>query len=343
MIIPVNLGDRSYNIYLERGAINTIGKTVNLNRRVLIVTDDGVPEEYARAVAAQCKEPHIATVAQGEGSKGFDTFQKLLADMLRADFDRGDCVVAVGGGVVGDLSGFAAACFMRGIDFYNLPTTLLAQVDSSIGGKTAVDLGGVKNCVGAFWQPRGGLVDPAVLATLPPRQLANGMAEAVKMALTSDVGLFELFESGGEADREAVIRRALEIKKRVVEADERESGLRRILNFGHTLGHGMEAAAGLHGLLHGECVALGMLPMCAPEVRERLLPVLARLGLPVTLPVSPDRVLSAVCHDKKCDGATVSYVYVPRVGEAEIRRASVSDFCTAVRPALEALREGGRR
>ena len=182
-----------------------------------------------------------------------------------------------------------------------------------------------------------------MLATLPPRQLANGMAEAVKMALTSDAELFELFEDGGEVDREAVIRRSLEIKKRVVEADERESGLRRILNFGHTLGHGMEAAAGLHGLLHGECVALGMLPMCAPEVRERLLPVLARIGLPTTLPVSPDRVLSAVCHDKKCDGATVSYVYVPRVGEAEIRRASVSDFCAAVRPALEALREGGRR
>ena len=343
MHMHMDLGERGYDMIIESGILLRAGEVLNLDRRVLVVTDTGVPAEYARTVAEQCAAPVVVTVPMGEGSKSLAMFERLLSRMLAERFTRTDCVVAVGGGVVGALSGFAAACFMRGIDFYNLPTTLLAQVDSSIGGKTAVDLGGVKNCVGAFWQPRGVLVDPAVLATLPPRQLANGMAEAVKMALTSDAGLFELFEDGGEADREAVIRRSLEIKKRVVEADERESGLRRILNFGHTLGHGMEAAAGLHGLLHGECVALGMLPMCAPEVRERLLPVLARIGLPTTLPVSPDRVLSAVCHDKKCDGATVSYVYVPRVGEAEIRRASVSDFCAAVRPALEALREGGRR
>lgn len=343
MKLHMKLADRGYDIAVESGVLLRAGELLNLDRRVLIVTDTGVPAEYARTVAEQCADPVVVTVPMGEGSKSLAMLERVLSRMLAERFTRTDCVVAVGGGVVGDLSGFAAACYMRGIDFYNLPTTLLAQVDSSIGGKTAVNLGGVKNCIGAFWQPRGVLVDPAALVTLPPRQLANGMAEAVKMSLTSDAGLFSVFENGGEGDRETVIRRALEIKKRVVESDERESGLRRILNFGHTLGHGIEAAAGLHDLLHGECVALGMLPMCAPEVRERLLPVLERLGLPTTLPVSPDRVLAAVCHDKKCDGIAVSYVYVPQVGEAEIRRATVSDFCARFRPELEALREGKNR
>lgn len=343
MKLHMELEERGYDIFVGSGILMRAGELLRLARRVLIVTDTGVPAEYARTVAAQCASPVVVTLPMGEGSKSLANFEQLLSRLLAEGFTRTDCVVAVGGGVVGDLSGFAAACFMRGIDFYNIPTTLLSQVDSSIGGKTAIDLAGVKNCVGAFWQPKGVLIDPATLSTLPPRQLANGMAEAVKMSLTSDAGLFSLFEAGGENDRETVILRSLEIKKRVVEADEREGGLRRVLNFGHTLGHGIESAAGLQGLLHGECVALGMLPLCAPEVRARLLPVLTRLGLPTTLPVDPEQVLAAVCHDKKCDGQQVAYVYVPRVGDFEIRHDTVADFCDMVRPALEEMRKGAGR
>lgn len=340
MKMQMELGERSYGITVESGSLGRAGEVMRLNRRVLIVTDSGVPTEYVRTVAAQCAMPTVVTVPSGEASKNLTVFAALLSRMLEENFTRTDCVVAVGGGVVGDLSGFAAACFMRGIDFYNIPTTLLAQVDSSIGGKTAVDLDGVKNCVGAFWQPRAVLVDPATLATLPSRQLANGMAEVVKMALTSDAQLFGMLETGN-ADNETIILRSLQIKKSVVEADEREGGLRRVLNFGHTLGHGIESAAGLHDLLHGECVALGMLPMCAPEVRARLFPLLKRLGLPTVLPVDPETVLGAVSHDKKCDGEAVSYVYVPRVGEYEFRRSDIGAFCKTVRPSLEALRKGG--
>lgn len=343
MKLHMELEERGYDIFVESGILVRAGELLRLDRRVLIVTDTGVPAEYARTVAAQCAAPVVVTLPMGEGSKSLANFERLISRLLADGFTRTDCVAAVGGGVVGDLSGFAAACYMRGIDFYNIPTTLLSQVDSSIGGKTAIDLAGVKNCVGAFWQPKGVLIDPAALSTLPPRQLANGMAEVVKMSLTSDAGLFGLFEAGGETDRETVILRSLKIKKRVVEADEREGGLRRVLNFGHTLGHGIESAAGLHGLLHGECVALGMLPMCAPEVRARLLPVLTRLGLPTTLPTDPERVLAAVCHDKKCDGQQVAYVYVPRVGEYEIRHDTVADFCNRVRPALEEMRKGAGR
>ena len=340
MKLHLDLQERGYDIYVERGILRRAGELLNLRRRALIVTDEGVPAEYAAAVAAQCESPLVVTVPSGEGSKSFAVLEMLCDRMLRGGFTRSDCVVAVGGGVVGDLAGFAASCYMRGIDFYNIPTTLLSQVDSSIGGKVAVNLSGVKNCVGAFHQPRAVLIDPDTLKTLPPRQIANGMAEAVKMALTSDAELFALFERGEESERlEDVILASLQIKKKVVEQDETESGLRRVLNFGHTLGHGVESGESLHGLYHGECVALGMIPMCAQPVRERLLPVLERLGLPTTLPVDPDTVLSFVSHDKKCAGRRVSVVFVPEVGSFEIQSFEIDAFCESVRPILTSLKK----
>ncbi len=268
MKIPLNLGEASYMITLARGALARAGELFSLGRRVLIVTDDGVPAAYAKTLAAQCASPTVVTVPAGEGSKSLAQYEALLTKMLEAGFTRRDCVLAVGGGVAGDLAGFTAATYMRGVDFYNVPTTVLSQVDSSIGGKTAVNLGGIKNVVGSFWQPRGVLIDPDVLATLPPRQTAAGLAEALKMGMTSDAALFSLFEDGDPLSHlEEIIERSLRVKAAVVEQDEKESGLRRILNFGHTIGHGVEAADGLGGLLHGECVALGMIPMCAPAVR----------------------------------------------------------------------------
>ena len=338
MVLHLELQEHSYDIRVERGLLSHIGEYLNLKRRVLIVTDEGVPAEYARTVAAQCQSPVVETVPQGEGSKSFAVLERLCSRMLEAGFTRSDCVVAVGGGVIGDLAGFAAACFMRGIDFYNIPTTLLSQVDSSIGGKVAVNLSGVKNCVGAFHQPRAVMIDPDTLATLPPRQVANGMAEAIKMSLTSDADLFGIFERGEAFDRiEEVIIASLKIKKAVVEQDEKETGLRRILNFGHTLGHGIESAEALHGLYHGECIALGMLPMCADTVRARLLAVLKQVGLPTVSPVEPETVLGFISHDKKCAGKQISVVYVPAVGAFEIQQREVSDFRELVRPALQSI------
>ena len=166
MVIPVKLPLGSYDITIERGVLKKAGQLLNLERKVLIVTDSGVPEEYSKAVAAQCKTPYIATVPEGEESKSLEIFEKLCAAMLEHGFTRSDCVVAVGGGVCGDLAGFAAASYMRGIDFYNIPTTVLSQVDSSVGGKTAVYFGGVKNIIGAFYQPKAVLIDPETLKTL---------------------------------------------------------------------------------------------------------------------------------------------------------------------------------
>ena len=315
--LTVDLGARSYDVILERESLASAGEKLDLDRRVLIVTDAGVPAEYAAAVAAQCRAPLLRCVPQGEGSKSLSVLETLLTDMLRAGFTRGDCVCAVSGGVVGDLAGFAAACYMRGVDFYNVPTTVLAQVDSSIGGKTAVNLGGVKNIVGAFWQPRRVLIDPDTLQTLSPRLRAEGLAEAVKAGLIADASLFERFEAGvGEADLEDVIGKALRVKKTVVEADEHEGGLRKILNFGHTIGHGIESVT---GLLHGECVALGMLPMCSRPVRARLLPVLEKLGLPTRVQADPEAVYAALLHDKKMGAGTVSAVFVDEPGRCAVR------------------------
>jgi 3-dehydroquinate synthetase len=217
--------------------------------------------------------------------------------------------------VVGDLAGFAAASYMRGIDFYNCPTTLLSQIDSSIGGKVAVDFQGYKNIVGAFHQPRCVLIDPDVLSTLPPRRIADGLAEAIKMAATSDAELFELLETKSAMDHvETVIARSLRVKRDVVEQDEKETGLRRVLNFGHTLGHAIESCEEGR-LYHGECVALGMLGMCAPEARKRIRAVLARVGLPTAYDGDRERILCAMRHDKKAAGEGVNAVYVPRIGE----------------------------
>ena len=323
MIIPVKTREGGYDITLERGALTRFA----LDRRALVVTDDGVPPEYAKAVAAGCKSAETVTVPQGEGSKCFDTLMLILKRLTAGGYTRSDCVIAVGGGVAGDLAGFAAACYMRGIDFYNCPTTLLSQVDSSIGGKTAIDFEGYKNIVGAFYQPKRVLADIDALKTLPERQLSNGLSEAVKMALCFDETGFELFERESPADHlDEIIERALRIKKRVVEEDEKEAGLRRVLNFGHTLGHGIESLHDENGLYHGECVALGMLPMCSESVEARLLPVLKRLNLPTTCTADAARVMRAVSHDKKRAGDAVNAVLVNEVGTFEQRALTLDEL-----------------
>ena len=337
MKLTMRLGARSYDIILKRGALKNLSALINLNRKVFIVTDSGVPAQYAETVRAQCKEGLVYTVPQGEGSKSLAVYQKLLEAMLEAGFGRGDAVVAVGGGVVGDLAGFVAATYMRGVDFINCPTTTLSQIDSSIGGKVAVDLGRTKNIVGAFWQPKLVVVDPDTLATLPRRHFVNGLAESVKMSLTCDAELFQIFETCDvDAELETIIRRSLLIKKSVVERDETEQGLRAILNFGHTLGHGIEAVKGIGGrrktgLYHGECVALGMLPMIEDrQLQKRTRAVLRKLGLPCRASYNKEKVLSYMLHDKKARGGSITLAKVPGLGCWRLDKVPVSELETIV-------------
>ncbi len=319
-MIRMELGNVSYNIELQRGSLNRAGELLNLNRKVMIITDAGVPIEYAVKIASQCKESYIKVVAQGESSKSLQTTEMILTEMLEFQFSRKDCVVAVGGGVVGDLGGFVASLYMRGIDFYNIPTTVLSQVDSSIGGKTAVNLAGIKNIIGAFYQPKAVLIDPDTLSTLSERQIVNGLMEAVKMGATSDSKLFEIFKAGNWKEQlDMIIERALLVKKYVVEQDEKESHLRKILNFGHTIGHGFESAA-KGKLFHGECVALGMLYMSSEEVRKELLEVYHKLEfkVPETSAFDMEEVKEAILHDKKASNHNCSVVYVSEIGNGQI-------------------------
>ena len=319
--LTMNLGPRSYEIILRRGALQNLYQFANLNRRVAVVTDSGVPPIYARQVADQCREATVITVPQGEGSKCLKTLEAVLTQMRDFHMGRGDLVVAVGGGVVGDLAGFAAAVYMRGIDFINCPTTTLSMVDSSIGGKTAVDLGDTKNVVGAFWQPKLVIVDVDTLATLPRRHYINGLAEALKAGLLADPELFAIFESG-DVDEEigAIIYHSLRFKKSIVEQDETEQGARRALNFGHTIGHGIEAVKGVKGrrktgLYHGECVALGMLPMIENKaLRKRVRAVYRRLGLPTRCGFDKEKVYAEMLHDKKAQGGQITVIKVPGLG-----------------------------
>ena len=315
MILKVNADGKSYDVVIERGALGNAAQYLNLERKVLLVTDDGVPEKYANEIENVCEKCVKVCLKQGETSKNFDNFKLLLHAMLQNGFTRKDCVVAVGGGGVGDISAFAASCYMRGVEFYNVPTTLLSQLDSSIGGKTAIDFEGVKNVVGSFYQPSKVIIDIATLDTLDKRQLCAGLVEGIKMALTSDKELFEIIEKSTdlEEDLPLIVQKALAIKKDVVEKDPREEGLRKVLNFGHTIGHAIESASE-EKLLHGECVGIGMLPMCSKSVRTRLEKVLEKYNLPTSANCDKDELLRFISHDKKAEKRTISTVVVDEVG-----------------------------
>ena len=327
MIISVKTSQGAYDIVLERGALKKAGEYLSLNRKVLVVTDSGVPSEYSRTVAAACKEAVVFCFEQGEKSKNIKTYTEILETLASNSFTRTDCVVAVGGGVVGDLSGFAAATYMRGIDFYNIPTTVLSQVDSSVGGKTAIDFMGFKNIVGAFYPPKKVLIDPDTLKTLPQRQISNGLAESIKMAATSSQELFAFMEQNDPFDNiDKVIEKSLLIKKAVVEEDEREAGLRRVLNFGHTLAHAIESTNGLEKYLHGECVALGMLPMCSENARARIKNVLLKLGLPTEIEGDMQQIKKVCRLDKKAAGDNITVVFVDEIGSFEFKKMSFADY-----------------
>ena len=326
MNIRMNLQENSYDIVVENGVLNRVEELLNLNRKVLVVTDTGVPSIYADKVLKKSKCGFKIVIPQGEESKNFDNYKMLLEKMVKEGFTRGDCVVAVGGGVVGDLSGFVASSYMRGVDFYNIPTTLLSQIDSSIGGKVAIDFMGFKNIVGAFYQPKKVLIDPLTLETLSKRQFNSGLSEAIKMSLTSDKTLFDVFKyENVKENLQKIIVKSLLIKKNVVEQDEKEQGLRMILNFGHTIGHGIESQQ-KGKLFHGECVALGMIPMCSESVRKDLVAVLEKNELLEKISIDKAEIMNSVLHDKKFRGNNVTIIKVNEIGKFVTEQADAKDL-----------------
>lgn len=330
MILTVNHKNGSYPVIIKKGALGEISEYASLDREVMVVTDDGVPSEYLNAVLSQCKSGFSIILPQGESTKTLESFAKICESLLSNKFSRKDLVIALGGGVIGDLAGFSASCYMRGIDFLNIPTTTLSQIDSSIGGKTAVDFCGVKNSVGTFHQPVAVIVDSDTLKTLSKRHFNNGLVEAVKSGLIYDKELFSFFEVQGELPIDDIISHSLATKKAVVEQDENESGLRKILNFGHTLGHGIESASAMakgdFHLLHGEAVAIGMLPMLKGETRERTKAIFEKLNIPLNANYDKALAFNFLSNDKKLNGENITTVRVDEIGKAYLKDTSKSEL-----------------
>lgn len=319
MKLNVQIPGSSYPIVIEKGCLRHLTDWIAPERKTMLVYDTGIPEKWIELVKSQLPNCAAFCFEQGEGSKTMQTLERCLIAMSDAGLNRKSQVVALGGGVVGDLAGFAAACYMRGIDFYNLPTTVLSQVDSSVGGKTAVDLGPVKNIVGAFWQPKAVLIDPDVLETLDPRQISAGLAEALKMGLLFEEELVEAYEKE-ELDLTHIIARSIDLKRMVVEQDEKEAGLRKALNFGHTIGHAIEGSFDDHDYLHGECVATGMLYFIEDEaLKNRVIAIEDRLNLPRIEDFDPASVKELLRHDKKGNDQGIDCVFVTEPGKFEFR------------------------
>lgn len=327
MEIQIHTRQRDYPIIIGDGVLKTAGELIRPDGRVFIISDSGVPEIWKETLSEQLGYPDIYVFEQGEMSKCMSEYEKMLTWLAEKKASRKDMIAALGGGVTGDMAGFAAATYMRGIRYINIPTTALSQIDSGIGGKTAIDLGGIKNIVGAFWQPSMVLIDTSTLSTLPARHLANGLAEAVKAGLIRDPDLFGIFEGDDYADRlEEIIYRSLLVKKTIVEEDENETSVRKLLNFGHTIGHAYESYFDGR-YLHGECVAMGMMKMIASEdLRQRLRAVLERLGLPSECEADPDRLMQLIMNDKKASGTSVDTVQVDRVGQGYIVTRDLEDM-----------------
>lgn len=327
MMIHVDLKENGYDIVLEHGALSKVKDLVDLNRKTMVITDDGVPLEYATSVLAQCQEGYLHVIPQGEDSKSLSVFSEICEELMHLQFSRKDCIIALGGGVVGDLSGFVAASYMRGIDFIQIPTTTLSQIDSSIGGKVAINLAEVKNIVGTFYQPKKVIIDPDTLKTLPKRHYINGLIEALKAGLIYDASLFELFEKE-DIDQciDSVIEKSLYVKKDVVEKDEKEQNLRKILNFGHTIGHAIESYYHLSDYLHGECVAMGMLYFIDDEeVKQRVLNIYRKFGIKESAAFDVDSVYGLLCNDKKASHGKVTVVKVKEIGKAELEDMKLED------------------
>jgi 3-dehydroquinate synthase len=342
-VVNVSLGERSYSIEIGAGNLASAGAflTARLKpRHAVLITDENVVEPHATCVADSLAQSNIdvdiLTIDPGEAEKNVESAEGLWNKLLEVGADRRTVVVAVGGGVVGDLAGFVAATFARGLSFVQVPTTLLAQVDSSVGGKVGVNLPGAKNMVGAFWQPRGVLIDTDTLATLPEREYLSGLAEVVKYGVILDAEFFDYLVAHTaelrKRDTQAlvhVIARSCELKAQVVAADEREeTGIRAVLNYGHTFCHAFETLTGYGTLLHGEAVSIGM--ACAARLAQsmgrvdtdftrRQKELLVALGLPVVAPrLTAADVLSVMARDKKSTAGKLRFVLPTRLGHVEL-------------------------
>jgi 3-dehydroquinate synthase len=338
--VPIELDERSYDIFIGAGLLGQLSnRSLPKGTSAVIVTNTTVGPLYAenlrQALSAKYPVVHVATLPDGEDHKDWQTLNLIFDALLANACDRKTVLFALGGGVIGDMTGFAAACYMRGVPFVQVPTTLLAQVDSSVGGKTAINHPAGKNMIGAFYQPQQVICDLDVLGSLPDRELSAGLAEVIKYGPIADMAFFDWIEAHVHDLRRRdlsllalAVKRSCEIKAWVVGQDEKESGLRAILNFGHTFGHAIEAGLGYGQWLHGEAVGCGMvmaahlsceLGYVSPEFVARLTRLIQAAGLPTTGPnLGAQRYLDLMQVDKKAEGGQINYVLIQEPGRAVV-------------------------
>lgn len=346
--VSVNLPNHPYDILIERGSLSRSGQwaaSLWQPQKVAIITDNHVGNLYAEKVKLSFEgagfEVAVFDFLEGEAQKNLTTVTKAYEFLVNFGLTRSDGIVALGGGVVGDLAGFVASTYMRGVHFLQIPTSLTAQVDSSIGGKTGVNTAFAKNMVGTIAQPDGVLIDPDVLSTLGQRELIEGMGEVIKYGLIDDPTLWQALKdmSGAEAileQADLIIYRSCESKRRHVVEDELDNGIRLYLNFGHTIGHAIEQTAGYGKVMHGEAVAIGMVQISRVAERKGLMPVgiteqieamCQKFGLPVAYePWDAKALYQALVHDKKARGRTIKTVIVPEIGQASINQIPLEEM-----------------
>ncbi len=337
---------RAYPVHIGSGTLALLPQALR-SQRVCIISDETVWSLYGEALSIHLEASGIDCVHflifPGESSKSFENFQNILNFLADNRFHRNDCLLALGGGVVGDLTGFCAACYLRGIDYIQAPTTVLAAVDSSVGGKTAIDLPAGKNLAGAFWQPASVICDTDVLSSLPRAVFRQGCSEVIKYGILYDELLFSQLENQGLSfDREAVIARCVELKASAVQADELDLGARRMLNLGHTFGHAIEKESCYH-LSHGEAVSIGMaiaaraaahLGYCERDTCRRIINLLLQFELPVSTGFSPESLYRHALGDKKANGSTVSIIVPQAIGRCEIVSMDASQLLDFIKAGL---------
>jgi len=349
MKLTVNLPQNPYDIVIQKDSLAQVGdwvKSLWKPQKIAIITDEHVASLYLDAVQTSLEKAGFENIAfvfpEGESSKNLETVNQAYEFLVKEDMTRSDGIIALGGGVVGDLAGFVAATYMRGIHFLQVPTSLTAQVDSSIGGKTGVNTPFAKNMVGSFYQPDGVLIDPQTLKTLGNRELVEGMGEVVKYGLIDDVQLWkDLEQMDGSIDSilenaENIIYRSCEVKRKIVVEDELDKGVRLYLNFGHTIGHAIESTAGYGQVMHGEAVAIGMVQVSRVAEKKGLMPagitdqivaMCQKFGLPTShQPWKADELYEALTHDKKARGKSIQLILVPKLGSATIHSIPMEEM-----------------
>lgn len=326
--INILIKDISYPVHIKYGLLSDIGTYIDLNRQIIIITDDFIPKIYLNTIKAKMNLPMIFEVPQGENSKSMEIVYSIIDEMVTSNITRDCLILALGGGVIGDLAGFIASIYMRGVDFIQIPTTLLSQIDSSVGGKVGINSETMKNAIGSFYQPKMILIDPDTLQTLSKREFNNGIAEMIKYGMIADKSLFlDLLQEDIHKDNlDSYIEKCINIKKRYVVNDVFDKGERQLLNYGHTIGHAIEQDSN-YSLLHGESIAIGMAQMSKGyEFHEQLIDLLNKFNLPYKYNKDLSNLLKYIKTDKKVNNDILNLILVKELGKGVIKPIKTNEI-----------------